>query len=76
MWNFRASYIRNRRMQQRGCFNIHMEFLELRQGLEINEPLPTYETKKRKRTRKSLVGTLYAGHDGWRMRPKAADSLL
>lgn len=31
--------------------------------LKIEEPLPTYETKKGKRTRKSLIGTLYAGHD-------------
>lgn len=31
--------------------------------LKIDEPLPIYETKKGKRTRKSLIGTLYAGHD-------------
>lgn len=31
--------------------------------LRIDEPLPVYETKKGKRTRKSIVGTLYAGHD-------------
>lgn len=31
--------------------------------LRIDESLPTYETKKGKRTRNSLVGTLYAGHD-------------
>lgn len=31
--------------------------------LKIEEPLPEYKTKKGKRKRKSIVGTLYAGHD-------------
>lgn len=31
--------------------------------MKIDEPLPTYETKKGQRTRKDVVGTLYAGHD-------------
>lgn len=31
--------------------------------LEIDEPLPSYETKRGTRTRKQLIGRLYAGHD-------------
>lgn len=31
--------------------------------LKIDEPLPAYDTKKGKRKRKNIVGTLYAGHD-------------
>jgi superfamily II DNA or RNA helicase len=36
---------------------------DLESFLEIEEPLPTYQTKRGIRTRKSLIGKLYGGHD-------------